>query len=154
MTNYEIDTRVPLLIRAPGISPGVCPGLVESVDIYPTLCDLAGLPPPSNLEGTSLTPLLRHPSHPGKRAIFTQYLRDGIWVAPDGVTYMGRSIRTERYRYVEWSTFPTNQLTATELYDLTADPAENSNIAAASPNLCRQLATRLKSGWRAEHRPL
>ena len=154
MTNYEIDTRVPLLIRAPGVSPGVCPGLVESVDIYPTLCDLAGLTPPPNLEGTTLTPLLRRPSTPGKRAIFTQYLRDGLWVAPDGVTYMGRAIRTERYRYVEWSTFPANQLTATELYDLTADPAENKNIAATSPNLCRQLAARLKSGWRAEHRPL
>jgi len=154
MTNYEIDTRVPLLIRAPGVQAGVCPGLVESVDIYPTLCDLAGLKPPPNLEGTTLTPLLRRPANHGKRAIFTQYLRDGISVAPDGVTYMGRAIRTERYHCVEWSTFPANQLTATELYDLTADTAENKNIAAVSPNLCRQLATRLKAGWRAEHRPL
>ena len=154
MTNYEIDTRVPLLIRAPGVQAGVCPGLVESVDIYPTLCDLAGLKPPPNLEGTPLTPLLRRPKQPGKNAVFTQYLRDGIWVAPDGVTYMGRAIRTETHRYVDWSTFPANQLTATELYDLTADPAENKNIASASPKLCRQLATRLKAGWRAEHRPL
>ena len=152
MTNYEVDTRVPLMIRAPGMRPGVCEGLVESVDIFPTVCELAGLRAPAQLEGASLVRLMRAPKRSGKRAIFSQYLRDGIWVAPDGVTYMGHSIRTERYRYVAWQRWPSGELAAEELYDLARDPEENSNLAASSEAQATrgQLAARLHRGWRAE----
>ena len=68
MTNYEVDTRVPLIVRAPGQRAGRSDGLVESVDIYPTVCELAGLPRPGELEGSSLVPLMRQPSRAGKRA--------------------------------------------------------------------------------------
>ena len=154
MTNYEVDTRVPLIIRAPGLRPGVCAGLVESVDIYPTVCALAGLPTPPGLEGASLVPLMRDPRRPGKSAIFTQYLRDGIWAAPDGVDYMGRSIRTERHRYVEWRKWPSGDWAAHELYDLQKDPGENRNLAnsPAAASLRQQLAVRLHRGWQAEPR--
>jgi arylsulfatase A-like enzyme len=149
MTNYEIDTRIPLLIRAPGVRPGVCNGLVESVDLFPTLCALSDVPAPGGMEGSNLTPLLRDPRRrSGKRAIFTQYLRNGIWVAPDGVEYMGRAIRTESHRYVEWRKWPTGDLAGRELYDLTQDPAETVNLDDA--RLMDTLAARLQRGWQQE----
>lgn len=156
MTNYEVDTRVPLIVRAPGQRPGVSHGLVESEDIYPTVCELAGLPRPGELEGSSLVPLMRHPRRAGKRAIFRQYLRDGIWVAPDGAEYMGHSLRTERYRYVEWKKWPSGEFAARELYDLKTDPGEDVNLAdgPAARALRDQLAARLHRGWRAEHHRL
>ena len=63
---------------------------------------MAGLNVPQQLEGTSFVPLLNDCTRPWKTAAFSQFLREGIWVAPDGVEYMGYSIRTERYRYVAW----------------------------------------------------
>ena len=143
MTNYEIDTRIPLIVRAPGLKPGVAAGLVESIDLYPTLCELAGLAKPAGLEGVSLKPLLEKPRRAGKRAVFSQFLRDGIWTAPDGVAYMGRAVRTERYRYVEWRRKDDGRLTGTELYDLADDADENQNIAPQKPELCRELAALL-----------
>ncbi|MFT3920898.1 MAG: sulfatase [Myxococcales bacterium] len=62
-TNYEIDARVPFIVRAPGAKGNgkPCAGLVELLDIYPTLCDLAGLPIQPQLEGKSIAPLLADP---------------------------------------------------------------------------------------------
>ncbi|MCP5108853.1 MAG: sulfatase, partial [bacterium] len=77
MTNYEIDTRSPLIIRQPG-APGngkSCNRLVEFVDIFPTLCNASGLELPPDLEGTSMTPLLKEPARPWKPAVFSQFLR-------------------------------------------------------------------------------
>jgi iduronate 2-sulfatase len=145
MTNYEIDTRIPLLIRAPGLRPAVVPGLVESVDIFPTLCDLASLPKPAQQEGASLLPLMRDPRRPGKPVIFTQYLRSGIWTAPDGIEYMGRALRTETHRYVEWRKWPSNELAGQELYDLLHDPHETTSLSA--PHLLALFAKRLQSSW-------
>jgi arylsulfatase A-like enzyme len=68
--------------------------LVEFVDIYPTLCELAGLPLTKGLEGTSFAPLLDNPNRPWKKAAFSQYPRERL---------MGHAMRTDRYRYVEWS---------------------------------------------------
>ncbi len=150
MTNYEVDTRVPLMVRAPGVKPGRVRGLVESVDIFPTVCDVAGMKPPAALEGASLRPLLLHPGRPGKQAVFAQYLRNGIWVAPDGVEYMGYSIRTERYQYVEWKKWQGGEFAAWELYDLQKDPDENVNVAEEQKAVCEQLAARLRRGWKGE----
>lgn len=148
MTNYEVDTRVPLLIRAPGIKQGtVARGLVEFVDVYPTLCELAGIPAGKELEGQSLVPLLRNPERRGKRAVFSQFLREGIWVAPDGVEYMGYSIRTERYRYVEWIAWKTGKFSGSELYDLRTDPGENVNRSPGLASIRKQLSTRLRAAF-------
>jgi arylsulfatase A-like enzyme len=82
-----------MVIVAPGVKPGSrIDALVEFVDIYPTLVDLAGLPMPSEFEGVSLVTLMREPSRRWKSAAFTQHPRG---------KFMGRSIRTDRYRYTE-----------------------------------------------------
>lgn len=158
MTNYEIDTRVPLIIRSPGLKkPGEkIEKMVEFVDVYPTLCELAGLPVPETLEGISAVPLINNPNQNWKKAVFSQFLREGIWLAPDGKEYMGYSIRTDRYRYVEWYYWNMDEksrgdLAARELYDHSTDPEENINIASDLENevLLNQLADQLKAGWQA-----
>ena len=153
MTNYEIDTRVPLIVRAPGASENghLCDKLVEFVDVYPTLCDLAGVPLRPELEGLSFKPLLSDVGLPWKRAVFSQFLRSGIWVAPDGVPYMGHAMRTQGYRYVEWKNHESGERVARELYDLRVDPQENVNVIgdAANQELVEQLSAQMTAGWRA-----
>ncbi len=145
-TNFEEATRAPLIISVPGQKhQGAKPeALAEFVDIYPTLCDLAGLPVPRDLEGTSLVPIIEHPNRPWKRAAFSQYPR------PDGV--MGYSMRTDRYRYTEWVKRGSGEPpVGVELYDYKTDPQGNVNIAGLpeSKGLVAKLAGQLKDGWRA-----
>lgn len=120
-TNFEWDTHVPLIIRAPGMkAPGQrTRALTEFVDIYPTLCDLAGLDKPDHLEGLSMAPLLDDPGRPWKAAAYSQY--------PRGST-MGYSVRTGRYRYTEWRYAKDTKVRWRELYDHQEDPAENVNV--------------------------
>ena len=147
MTNYEIDTRVPLIISAPWLeSMGKSsPALVELVDVYPTLCELAELTPPDNLEGDSMGPLFREPSRDWKKAAFSQYAR--------GFTYRfrGRAIRTDRYRFIEWKGRFSRRVAAQELYDHRNDPLESVNIAGLPENrvLVTLLSRQLRRGWRA-----
>jgi iduronate 2-sulfatase len=63
--------------------------------------------------------------------------------------YMGRSIRTERYRYVEWRDWYENTFIDAELYDLQTDPGEDLNIArfSESQELLQLLSRRLWQGW-------
>jgi arylsulfatase A-like enzyme len=137
-TNYEIDTRSPLIICAPqSESKGeTSDALVEFLDIFPTLCDLAGLPLPGHLEGKSMKPLLDQPDQPWKEGAFSQFFR-----RHEDLPYMGHTIRTDRYRYVEWCNLDTGELVAKELYDHRGDPQENVNIADRPEN--RQIVTRL-----------
>lgn len=142
-TNFEVATRAPLIISAPGQKAGVkTEALVEFVDIYPTLCDLCGLPLPKQLEGTSLEPVLADPKRGWKIATFSQFPR------PGGI--MGHSIRTDRYRYTEWAQ-TGKEPAARELYDHKLDPEENANIAnlPESKALVAELARKLHAGWRA-----
>ncbi len=143
-TNFENDAQAPLLIRAPGQkSPGgKTRGLVEFVDIYPTLCDLAGLTRPKHLEGTSAARLLDAPDTPWKPAAFSQYPRGSV---------MGYSMRTDRYRFTMWKDRKSGEVMATELYDHETDPAENENIAgrAEHADLLVQLRRQLDAGWQA-----
>jgi choline-sulfatase len=152
MTNYEIDTRVPLIISAPDIENKnvQCDRLVEFVDIYPTLCELTGLKIPQDLEGISAVPLMANPNLSWKKAVFSQFLREGIWIAPDGIEYMGYAIRTEKYRYVEWMNWETKEKAAYELYDCESDPQENHNIAGLpeTEQIVNKLSEQLKAGWR------
>jgi iduronate 2-sulfatase len=124
-TNYEIDTRVPLIVRAPGARKGgVSPGFVELLDLYPTLSELAGLPLREELEGRSFATLLTDPSRPGKPYALSQHRR-----RESGQEYMGYAIRTDRYRYVEWIRSDTAATAARELYDHQDDPGESRNLA-------------------------
>ena len=153
MTNYEIDTKAPLIFSTPQLKGKSIKSmrLVEFVDIYPTLCELAGIQIPEILEGISAFPLFENPDRPWKKAAFSQFLREGIWIAPDGIEYMGYSIRTEQYRYTEWVNWESKELAAIELYDHTMDPNENINIAGIEENksIIKELAEKLKLGWRA-----
>ena len=153
MTNYTIDTHVPWIIRAPGrVQPGVrVEPMVEFVDLYPTLSELAGLPVPAHLQGTSAVPLLDGKARPWKSAVFNQYLRSGIWVAPDSIPYMGYSMLTEKWHYVAWMNWTTKAYVAWELYDRTVDPNETVNLTS-KPEYRETLAELEKqrvAGWRA-----
>lgn len=152
MTNYEVATRAPLIVKAPGVKPAVCRNLVEFVDVYPSLCEMAGVDAGTGLEGQSFTPLLRQPGRRWKQAVFHQFLREGMWVGPDGVEYMGRAIRTTRHRYVEWKRWKDQTPAGAELYDLKKDPDENENLAGLPQHarLEQGLAARLASGWKQE----
>jgi arylsulfatase A-like enzyme len=119
--------------------------LLEFVDIYPTLCELAGLPLTEGLEGQSFVPLIENPARPWKKAAFSQYPRSSL---------MGYAMRTDRYRYVEW--VPKDKLgkskpTGLELYDHQTDPDENVNIAGKPENKAtiEQLSEQLHAGWKA-----
>jgi arylsulfatase A-like enzyme len=144
MTNFELGTHVPLMIRLPknDIAGERSSALVELVDLYPTLAELCGLPLPAHLEGTSFVPVLQKPDRPWKQAAFSQYLR------PGKDKFIGRSIRTDRWRYTEWKD-GKNQAVGVELYDELADPQENKNVAGETNNqeVIARLAQQLHVGW-------
>jgi arylsulfatase A-like enzyme len=117
-TNFEVATRTPLLIVAPGFAGDrLSHRLVEYIDIYPTLCELAGLPKPPHLQGQSMRPLLADVQAAHKDAVFSR------WGGGD-------SVRTDRYRYMEMrADRGRGELQATALFDLEVDPEENQNLA-------------------------
>jgi arylsulfatase A-like enzyme len=140
-TNFELDARAPLIIRAPGQKApgGKSSALVEFVDIYPTLCDLAGIEKPSHLEGQSAAFLLNDPQAAGDPTALSQYPRGRI---------MGYSMRTDRYRLTVWQHRETGDIDAIELYDHLEDPAENVNVASVPAN--RALVERLQQQLKKE----
>ncbi len=120
--NWEISNRLPLLVRVPGKgkSGQRVKALVELLDVYPTLCEATGLPIPEHCEGKSLLPLLSNPGAPWSRAAFSQLKKGPV---------MGRSMRTDRYRFTIWKNERTQAIEGLELYDLIADPQGNRNLA-------------------------
>ncbi|MDA0858468.1 MAG: sulfatase [Verrucomicrobia bacterium] len=128
-TNYEQATRSPLIIarRATGGKEQKSASPVEFVDIYPTLCDLAGLPISPQLQGISLAPILDDASVKVKEFAVSQYPRGQ---GPSEL--MGYAFRDGRYRYVEWvpKGQPNAEPKATELYDYETDPLERKNLAS------------------------
>ena len=148
-TLFELDTHAPLIIRAPRAKANgtKTEALVEFVDIYPTLCELAGLPVPKTLEGVSLKPLLDGTAATVKDAAFSQFPRK-----QDGRDYMGYAMRTDRYRYIEWLDAHDGEIFARELYDHKNDPAENENTAGRS-ELESLLAELHSQMWKTLPRP-
>ena len=148
-SNVENDTNAPLLLSAPGMKQGAhANALVEFVDVYPTLSELAGLPLPGHLEGVSLKPLLEDPKRSFKSAAFSQY--------PRGQKLMGYSMRTDRYRLTVWlGRNDHSHVDAIELYDHQTDPQENTNIAKLPENsaLVKELMDQWKKGWQAAKPP-
>jgi arylsulfatase A-like enzyme len=142
-TNFENATHAPLIISLPGQKTAgrKTDALVEFVDVYPTLVELAGLKPAEGLEGASFVPLINEPTRPWKSAAFSQYPR------PGGI--MGYSMRTDRYRYTEWQD-KDGKPVARELYDHQADPAETKNVVESTdPAAVEGLSRQLKAGWTA-----
>lgn len=151
-TNYELDTRVAMICRAPGRSArgAKSKALVELVDVYPTLLDLCGLPESKRLEGTSVAPLLDDPDLPWKKAAFSQYSRGKI---------RGYALTDGRHRYVEWvETNDPGKVVARELYDHAVDPEERRNLLGEGKE--SEVATRLSAlldkgkGWSASKPPV
>jgi len=136
-TNFEIATRSPLIIRTPDLAqPGeAAKGLTETVDLYPTLIDLCGLPAVEGLVGTTLRPLLVDPTAPGKPAAFSFHNRG---------QKMGRTLRTDRFRFVQWRHQKTGAIAQVELYDHATDPDETTNVAHKHPDLIESLTQQLE----------
>ena len=146
-TNVENDVNGPLILSVPGMKNAGAHSnaLVEYVDVYPTLTELAGLPLPGHLEGTSFKPLLDNPKRAWKTAAFSQYPRK-----VKGRQLMGYSMRTDRYRFTVWvDREDHSKVDATELYDHQTDPQENTNIAKRPANaaLVASLMEQWKKGW-------
>jgi arylsulfatase A-like enzyme len=116
-SSFDVANRIPLIVRAPGSPRGqVTQGLVESVDIYPTLVELAGLPAPGHLQGRSFVPMLENPGVSVHKAVFPR------WKAGD-------SIRTDNHYYTEWRN-PNGKVVARMLYNHRNDPDERINVAS------------------------
>ena len=140
-TNFETDTRVPLLMNVPGKSGGkASESLVELIDLYPTLCELTGIPIPSHCQGRSFAALFDNPDAKHRDSAYSVYPADagvsekaasGMINAPPAQTPQmgaGHSIRFGNYRYTEWQPGPGQEATAAVLTDLTADPGETTNV--------------------------
>ncbi len=129
---FELCDRVPLVIHAPGLTPAgsTSEGLVELIDLYPTLTELCGIQPPAGLQGESLMPMLSDPERKGKPVAYTVVSRG---------KNLGKAIRTQRWRYTRW---PNGE----ELYDLENDPDENHNLAATpkNPEVLKSMRNHLK----------
>ncbi|MDG1896960.1 MAG: sulfatase [Fuerstiella sp.] len=119
VTLFEVCDRVPLVVRVPSISKtgqtvagSSSEGLVELVDLFPTLAELCNVTPPDDVQGRSLVPMLNDATAAGKQFAYTVVSRGSA---------LGRAIRTSRWRYTKW---PAGE----ELYDLQKDPTEQKNL--------------------------
>jgi iduronate 2-sulfatase len=143
-TNYEQAARIPLVIAADTAPAGRTSGaLIESVDLYPTLCELAGIRAPAGIDGTSFATVVRDPAREHRDHITHVYPRG---------ERLGRAIRTARHRLVEWKRPGAPADTAEfELYDYDDDPEETVNRAAGEPEVVAHLRRLL--GRQAEAKP-
>lgn len=157
MTNYNIDLQVPIIIRSPNQKNkgAQTHALTELVDLFPTVCDLAGIDVPDYMQGVSLVPLIENPEAPWKRAAFSQFHRRPR-VSADGKRYMGYSINTKEHHYIEWYSWDHDlktrgELQNIELFDRNKDPYETTNIAndEGLAALKKELSVQLANGWKA-----
>ena len=133
-TNFEESLKSPLIVSVPSLENGKkSETLVEFIDIYPTLCELSGLPIPEHNDGKSFVPLLKNPDAKWKEAVYSRF-RDG------------ESVKTDRYRYTEWRD-KNGDVYARMMYDHVADPRENNNIVMLPENeqLVKELSELLNS---------
>jgi iduronate 2-sulfatase len=168
-SNFEQATRSPLIISAPWIKPGKTNSPTEFVDVFPTLCDLAGLEIPSHLDGISLVPVMHDPKNKVKDYAVSQYPRNYSQTSTptsnllgyEAGRLMGYSIRNERYRYTIWldnnfrSSQPFNRksMIAMELYDYKKDPEEKKNVAGKDKykKITKQMAKDMEAFFEAQY---
>lgn len=139
-TNFEQATRSPLIIAAPGLKSGSTASQTEHVDIFPTICDLAAVPVPTQLDGKSLKPVMQNKKATVKEYSVSQYPRKLSKDEMKKLGYtdnklMGYSLRTEKYRYTLWmhsftskEAFTAGKIYASEMYDYVNDPLEKVNV--------------------------
>ncbi len=124
---FEESLHSPLIVRYPGIrqAGAATRSIVETLDVFPTLCDLTGLPMPTFVSGVSLRPILEDPTAVGHDAI--------------SYTPKAHTIRTDRYRLIR------HKDGAVELYDHDSPQAETRNLASDHPDLVEKLRQQLES---------
>lgn len=142
-TNFESDTRVPLIVKAPGMKAvgQSSHSLVELVDLYPTVVEMAGLPRLNQLEGKSFAKTLDNPEAFTKEVALSQFPRKG--------GLMGYSMRTADHRLTQWIDHQTGEIRGTELYDYAEGLVETRNLAASSSQLVAKLAPDLIKAFAA-----
>lgn len=155
MTNYNIDLKVPMIIRYPNQKNRGAQTfeITELIDMFPSLCELAGIKIPDYMQGTSFVPLIEEPKRPWKSAAFSQFHRRPKSSA-DGNRYMGYSINTKKHHYIEWYTWDPKTgtrgtLKSTELFDRENDPYETVNISEEQnlSKIVENLSKQLANGW-------
>ena len=147
LTLFEPSTRIPLILSVPKLAQGKgCSRIVESVDVYPTLVDVCGLPKRTGIEGRSLRPLLENPGtrwHQAAYSFLRRRERDPVaW--PSGTVVNGASVRNEKFRYTEWD----EGKAGSELYDYDEDPTESRNLATdgAHAETVKKMKALLRAG--------
>ena len=127
MSLMDESARAPFIVAAPGVKPGsTTQSLAEYVDLFPTLAELAGLPLPAGLQGTSLVSVLHDRGTRARDDAYTIVLRGGERI--------GRALHSPRFTLIEW---PDG---SHQLYDVVSDPREYHNLAG-KPEHARTLAT-------------
>lgn len=140
---YDHSLRVPLILRGPGVPAGQqSDALVYLLDIFPTLCDLCGLPIPASVEGKSFAHLLQNPGAPGRESLYFAY------------NQLLRGVRDQRYKLIEYRCFAHE----TQLFDLWQDPSELHNLAADPAYAetlarLRQLLLQYRDSWECPDYP-
>ena len=168
-TNFEQATRAPLIISAPGFKSSKTSSPTEFVDVFPTLCDLAGVSIPTNLDGKSLVPIMKNPTVKVKQFAVSQYPRSTNAVEKARLGYadghfMGYSIRNERYRLTMWlkndfrsdKAYNKDLVVATELYDYQKDPLEKANVAGAKSyeKVAAQMKQQMIAFFKTQSQPI
>lgn len=156
MTNYNIDLQVPMIIRYPDQKNRGAQTfkITELIDMFPSLCEIAGIDIPDYMQGSSFVPLIEDPQRPWKDAAFSQFHRRPK-VSADGKRYMGYSINTDKYHYIEWYAWDSEkgergEFKDRELFDRRKDPYERVNVAdqANYSAVIDELSEKLKGGWK------
>ncbi|MDG1356012.1 MAG: sulfatase [Opitutales bacterium] len=112
---HEEVTRVPLMIRAPGVKPGRTDSLAELVDFYPTCTDLLGLPAPKKIVGNSLVPILQNPENKVRKTALSLHNEKHI-------KNKGYAIRSNSWTYMNYG--DQGEI----LYDMVKDPHQYTNL--------------------------
>lgn len=133
--NFEKVLHTPVIVRAPGKKKNIkSNALIEYVDVYPSLCELAGLSKPYHLQGKSFVPLMENPDLEWKDAVYCRWIR-------------GETIVTQNHTYTEWYNDNSGEMTARMLYDLRDDREETVNISEKVENqeIVKKLSEKLKN---------
>lgn len=146
---WDMSFRVPLIIRMPKAERqvGRVGGLTEHVDVYPGLCELAGVPKPEGfLEGTSLAPVVAQPRDDFKRAVFGH--RKHMWHDRIQAYDIANTVRTDRYRLTQYL-LESGEMLYEELFDYHDDPEERRNFATHPQytTALREMRELLEAGW-------
>jgi iduronate 2-sulfatase len=132
-SNYELDARSPFILAAPGLTLAgrTTEAFVEALDIYPTLIDLAGIEPRTELSGRSLRPLFENPDSAWENVAYNQFPRPyrAAIGGREPMSHMGYSVRVPGWRFIAWLNVQTNEFDYHELYAMDDTYIESKNLS-------------------------